>query len=56
MTLKLFRRGYRVYEIPITYTGRGYDEGKLAHQLSAISSTDRPRILRRSSLARKNSR
>ena len=28
VTLKLFRRGYRVYEIPITYTGRGYDEGK----------------------------
>lgn len=28
VTIKLFRYGYRVYEIPITYTGRGYDEGK----------------------------
>lgn len=28
VTVKLFRHGYRVYEIPITYTGRGYDEGK----------------------------
>jgi hypothetical protein len=25
---KLFKRGYRVYEIPITYTGRTYDEDK----------------------------
>jgi glycosyltransferase involved in cell wall biosynthesis len=28
VTLKLFHFGYRVYEIPITYTGRDYDEGK----------------------------
>ncbi len=28
VTVKLFRHGYRVYEIPITYTGRDYDEGK----------------------------
>lgn len=28
VTIKLFRNGYRVYEIPITYTGRGYEEGK----------------------------
>jgi glycosyltransferase involved in cell wall biosynthesis len=28
VTVKLFRYGYRVYEIPITYTGRGYEEGK----------------------------
>lgn len=28
VTVKLFRSGYRVYEIPITYTGRGYEEGK----------------------------
>ena len=28
VTVKLFRNGYRVYEIPITYTGRGYEEGK----------------------------
>ena len=28
LTAKIFRRGYRVYEIPITYDGRGYDEGK----------------------------
>jgi len=28
VTVKLFRYGHRVYEIPITYTGRGYEEGK----------------------------
>jgi glycosyltransferase involved in cell wall biosynthesis len=28
VTVKLFRYGYRVYEIPITYTGRDYSEGK----------------------------
>ena len=28
VTIKLFRYGYRVYEIPITYIGRGYEEGK----------------------------
>jgi glycosyltransferase involved in cell wall biosynthesis len=28
VTIKLFRYGYRVYEIPITYTGRTYGEGK----------------------------
>jgi glycosyltransferase involved in cell wall biosynthesis len=28
LTAKVFKRGYRVYEVPITYDGRGYDEGK----------------------------
>jgi len=28
ITAKVFKRGYRVYEIPITYDGRGYNEGK----------------------------
>jgi len=28
ITAKIFKRGFRVYEIPITYDGRGYDEGK----------------------------
>ena len=28
ITAKIFKRGYRVYEIPVTYAGRGYDEGK----------------------------
>jgi glycosyltransferase involved in cell wall biosynthesis len=28
VTVKLFRYGFRVYEVPITYTGRGYEEGK----------------------------
>jgi len=28
MTAKIFKRGYRVYEVPITYDGRTYDEGK----------------------------
>src|SRR5262245_30926824 len=28
LTAKIFRRGYRVYEVPITYDGRTYEEGK----------------------------
>jgi hypothetical protein len=28
ITAKIFKRGYRVYEMPITYDGRGYEEGK----------------------------
>jgi glycosyltransferase involved in cell wall biosynthesis len=28
ITAKIFKRGYRVYEVPIMYAGRGYDEGK----------------------------
>ncbi len=28
LTAKIFRRGCRVYEVPISYDGRGYDEGK----------------------------
>ena len=28
LTAKIFKRRYRVYEIPITYDGRSYDEGK----------------------------
>ena len=28
LTAKIFKRGYRVYEVPITYDVRGYDEGK----------------------------
>jgi glycosyltransferase involved in cell wall biosynthesis len=28
LTAKIFKRGYRVYEIPISYDGRSYDEGK----------------------------
>jgi glycosyltransferase involved in cell wall biosynthesis len=28
LTAKIFKGGFRVYEIPITYDGRGYDEGK----------------------------
>ena len=28
LTAKIFKRGYRVYEIPITYDGRGYSDGK----------------------------
>jgi glycosyltransferase involved in cell wall biosynthesis len=28
MTAKIFKRGYRVYEIPISYDGRGYEAGK----------------------------
>jgi glycosyltransferase involved in cell wall biosynthesis len=28
MTAKIFKQKYRVYEVPISYDGRGYDEGK----------------------------
>ncbi|MFB3855032.1 MAG: glycosyltransferase family 2 protein [Vicinamibacterales bacterium] len=28
LTAKIFKRGYRVYEVPITYDGRNYEEGK----------------------------
>ena len=28
LTAKIFKRNYRVYEVPITYDGRNYDEGK----------------------------
>src|ERR1051325_10898222 len=28
LTAKIFRRRLRVYEVPISYDGRGYDEGK----------------------------
>jgi glycosyltransferase involved in cell wall biosynthesis len=28
MTAKIFKRGYRVYEVPISYDGRGYEQGK----------------------------
>jgi glycosyltransferase involved in cell wall biosynthesis len=28
LTAKIFKRRYRVYEVPISYDGRGYDEGK----------------------------
>jgi glycosyltransferase involved in cell wall biosynthesis len=28
LTAKIFKRRYRVYEVPITYDGRGYEEGK----------------------------
>ncbi|MCK4233402.1 glycosyltransferase family 2 protein [candidate division WOR-3 bacterium] len=28
VTAKVLKKGYRLYEMPITYYGRGYDEGK----------------------------
>ncbi len=28
ITAKVLRRGYRIYEVPISYTGREFDEGK----------------------------
>jgi glycosyltransferase involved in cell wall biosynthesis len=28
LTAKIFKRRFRVYEVPITYDGRGFDEGK----------------------------
>ena len=28
MTIKLAKKKYKFYEVPITYNGRSYDEGK----------------------------
>jgi hypothetical protein len=28
ITAKILKRGYRIFEVPITYTGREYHEGK----------------------------
>lgn len=28
ITAKVFKRGYRVFEVPVTYSGRGYAQGK----------------------------
>src|ERR1700726_4535352 len=36
MTAKIFKRGYRVYEVPIPYAGRGYDEGKKITWISGL--------------------
>ncbi|MBN1128437.1 MAG: glycosyltransferase [Chitinispirillaceae bacterium] len=33
ITAELFKRGYRVYEVPISYNGRDYDEGKKIRSL-----------------------
>jgi hypothetical protein len=37
MTAKIFKRRYRVYEVPITYDGRGYDEGRRSRGATASS-------------------
>ena len=36
MTAKIFKRDYRVYEVPITYDGRGYEEGKKITWLDGV--------------------
>ena len=38
ITAKIFKRGYRVYEIPITYAGRNYDEGKKITWMSGVEA------------------
>ncbi len=38
LTAKIFKRGFRVYEIPITYDGRGYDDGKKITWRDGISA------------------
>lgn len=38
LTAKIFKRGYRVYEIPILYAGRNYDEGKKITWTSGIEA------------------
>lgn len=36
VTVKLGKMGYRVFEIPIRYSGRSYDEGKKIHWWDAV--------------------
>jgi glycosyltransferase involved in cell wall biosynthesis len=36
ITAKIFKRGYRVYEVPITYAGRVYEEGKKITWVSGL--------------------
>ena len=36
LTAKIFKRGYRVYEVPITYDGRGYEDGKKIEFLDGV--------------------
>jgi glycosyltransferase involved in cell wall biosynthesis len=38
LTAKIFKRGYRVYEVPITYAGRDYDEGKKITWMSGLEA------------------
>ena len=38
VTAKVLKRGYRIYEVPIYYAGRGYDEGKKITWRDAISA------------------
>jgi len=38
ITAKVARRGYRVYEVPISYHGRTYDEGKKIGWRDAVSA------------------
>ena len=38
LTAKIFKRGYRVYEVPITYDGRGYGEGKKITWMDGIAA------------------
>ncbi len=38
LTAKIFKRGYRVYEVPITYAGRGYEHGKKITWVSGFTA------------------
>jgi glycosyltransferase involved in cell wall biosynthesis len=38
ITAKVLRRGYRIYEVPISYTGREYDEGKKIKFRDAVTA------------------
>jgi len=38
ITAKIARRGYRIYEVPISYYGRTYDEGKKIGWKDAVSA------------------
>jgi hypothetical protein len=40
LTAKIFKGGYRVYEIPITYDGRGYDDARRSRGVTAYPRSD----------------
>ncbi|MFH1772010.1 MAG: glycosyltransferase family 2 protein [Candidatus Omnitrophota bacterium] len=38
ITAKVFKRGYRVFEVPITYCGRNFDEGKKIRPVDGLKA------------------
>ncbi len=36
ITAKVLRQGYRIYEVPVSYMGRTYEEGKKMHPIQGV--------------------